>query len=178
MPKARHGAPLQIHKFMQINIGILGLGTVGCGTWQLLQRNAHLIAQRAGCEMKVRRVATKHPDKPRTITFDRNLVTGDVNEVLDDPEIHVVAELIGGVEPAGDYVLRAIRNGKAVVTANKELIAKHGTDIMIAAEQAGVDFLFEGSVGGGIPLIKPLRESLAGNRVQELMGIVNGTTNF
>jgi homoserine dehydrogenase len=163
---------------MQINVGILGLGTVGCGTYEVLRRNADLIAQRAGGSIQVQRVATAHPEKARPIAFDRALVTSDPNEVLDDPNIHIVAELIGGVEPAREYVLRAIANKKTVVTANKELIAKCGTDIMAAAEKAGVDFLFEGSVGGGIPLIKPLRESLAGNRVQELMGIVNGTTNF
>jgi homoserine dehydrogenase len=163
---------------MQINVGILGLGTVGCGTYEVLRRNAELIAQRAGCTIKVLRVVTAHPEKSRPIEFDRALVTSNPDDVLNDPNIHIVAELIGGVEPARDYVLRAIANKKAVVTANKELIAKCGTDIMTAAENAGVDFLFEGSVGGGIPLIKPLRESLAGNRVQELMGIVNGTTNF
>ena len=163
---------------MQINIGILGLGTVGSGTLNLLQHNAGLIAQRAGCELRVTRIATKNPQKSRALDFDQSLLSGDVDGVINDPDIHIVAELIGGVEPARDYVLRAIAAGKSVVTANKELIAKHGTDIMTAAEKAGVDFLFEGSVGGGIPLIKPLRESLAGNRVQELMGIVNGTTNF
>jgi len=163
---------------MHINIGILGLGVVGGGTLNLLQRNAGLISQRAGCDLRVTRIATKHPEKVRELDFDQSLLTGDVDLVLNDPEIQIVAELIGGVEPARDYVLRAIAAGKSVVTANKELIAKHGTDIMTAAEKAGVDFLFEGSVGGGIPLIKPLRESLAGNRVQELMGIVNGTTNY
>ena len=163
---------------MEINVGILGLGTVGCGTYEVLRRNAELIAQRAGCTIRVLRVVTAHPEKERPIQFDRALVTSDPDDVLNDPNIHIVAELIGGVEPARDYVLRAIANKKVVVTANKELIAKCGTDIMTAAESAGVDFLFEGSVGGGIPLIKPLRESLAGNRVQELMGIVNGTTNF
>jgi len=163
---------------MQINIGILGLGTVGCGTLEVLRRNASLITQRAGCELHVARIATKHPDKPRPIPLDRSILTGDVHEVLNDPDIHIVVELIGGIEPARDYVLRAIAAGKSVVTANKELIAKHGTDITDAADRAGVDFLFEGSVGGGIPLIKPLRESLVGNRVQQLMGIVNGTTNY
>ena len=163
---------------MQINIGILGLGTVGCGTLDVLRRNAALIAPRSGCALCVKRIATKHPEKPRPIEIDFSLVTGDVDEVLSDPEIHIVAELIGGVEPARGYVMRAIAAGKSVVTANKELIAKHGVEIIDAADRAGVDFLFEGSVGGGIPLIAPLRESLAANRVQELIGIVNGTTNF
>ena len=163
---------------MRINIGILGLGTVGCGTVAVLQRNSDLIAQRAGCELRVTRIATKTPGKPRAIPVDPALVSGDVEAVLNDPEIQIVAELIGGVDPARDYVLRAIAAGKSVVTANKELIAKHGFEILAAADRAGVDFLFEGSVGGGIPLIAPLRESLVGNRVTHLMAILNGTTNY
>ncbi len=163
---------------MKIHIGILGLGTVGCGTLDVLKRNAAIIAPRAGCEIVVKRIATKHPDKPRPIEIDKSLVTADVDEILNDPDIKIVAELIGGVDPARDYVMRAIAAGKSVVTANKELIAKHGVEIIAAAEKAGVDFLFEGSVGGGIPLINPLRESLAANRVRELLGIVNGTTNY
>ncbi len=163
---------------MKINIGILGLGTVGCGTLDVLQRNASIIAPRAGCEICVKRIATKTPGKARPIDVDSSLITGDVNEILNDSDIHIVAELIGGVEPARDYVMRAIAAKKSVVTANKELIAKHGVEIVDAAEKAGVDFLFEGSVGGGIPLINPLRESLAANRILELTGIVNGTTNY
>lgn len=163
---------------MQINVGIIGLGTVGCGAYEVLQRNADLIAQRAGCAIRVLRVATANPGKARPVEFDPAIVSTDVDALLADPQIHIVAELVGGVEPARDYVLRAIANKKSVVTANKELIAKCGTELMSAAEKAGVDFLFEGSVGGGIPLIKPLRESLAANRVNELMGIVNGTTNY
>lgn len=163
---------------MQINIGILGLGTVGCGTVEVLRRNADLITQRAGCDLRVTRIATKTPAKKRPISFDRSIVSADVDALLNDPEIHIVAELIGGVDPARDYVLRAIAAGKSVVTANKELIAKHGHEILQAADRAGVDFLFEGSVGGGIPLIAPLRESLVGNRVIQLMAILNGTTNY
>lgn len=163
---------------MQINVGIIGLGTVGCGTYEVLRRNASLIKQRAGCDIVVTRIATANPDKTRPVEFDRALVSSDVNALLNDPEIHIVAELVGGVCPAKEYVLEAIQNRKSIVTANKELIAKCGADIMTAAEKAGVDFLFEGSVGGGIPIIKPLRESLAGNRVQELMGVLNGTTNY
>jgi homoserine dehydrogenase len=163
---------------MQINIGILGLGTVGCGTVEVLRRNARMIAQRAGCDLKVTRIATKTPGKARPISFDPKIVSGDVDGLLNDPDIHIVAELIGGVDPARSYVLRAIAAGKSVVTANKELIAKHGPEILEAADAAGVDFLFEGSVGGGIPLIAPLRESLVGNRVIQLMAILNGTTNY
>ncbi|MBV9470245.1 MAG: homoserine dehydrogenase [Abitibacteriaceae bacterium] len=163
---------------MQINVGILGLGTVGGGTLQLLQRNAKLIQRRTGCEIGVTAIVVKNLEKARPLAFDAALLSNDPDAILNDPSIHIVAELIGGVAPARDYVLRAIAAGKSVVTANKELIAKHGAEIMAAADQAGVDFRFEGSVGGGIPLIKPLRESLAGNHVRQLMGIVNGTTNF
>ena len=163
---------------MDINIGILGLGTVGCGTVEVLRRNAEMIAQRAGCDLRVTRIATKTPGKERPIRFDPQIVSSDVDALLNDPEIQIVAELIGGVDPARDYVLRAIAAGKSVVTANKELIAKHGPEILEAADRAGVDFLFEGSVGGGIPLIAPLRESLVGNRVVQLMAILNGTTNY
>jgi homoserine dehydrogenase len=163
---------------MNINIGIIGLGTVGCGTVEVLRRHAGVLAQRTNCKLRITRIATRTPDRPRPIVFDRALVSSDVDALLNDPDIHIIAELIGGVDPARDYVLRAIANGKSVVTANKELIAKHGSEITEAANRAGVDFLFEGSVGGGIPLIKPMRESLVGNRVQSLIGIVNGTTNY
>ncbi len=163
---------------MNINVGILGLGTVGGGAFQILERNAALIEKRAGCPIAVTRIATRTPSRAARWGADTAIVSDDVEAVLNDPDIHIVAEMIGGVEPARDYVLRALQNGKSVVSANKELIAKHGPQLRAVAEQNGVDLLFEGSVGGGIPLIKPLRESLAGNEICELMGIVNGTTNF
>jgi homoserine dehydrogenase len=162
----------------EVKLGIIGLGTVGTGTLRLLERNADIIARRAGGALKIAKIATLNPSKSRAVSVDFKILTGDANEILNDPEIAIVAELIGGVKPAKEYVLRAIESGKSVVTANKELIAKCGTDIQRAADKAGVDFLFEGSVGGGIPVIKPLRESLAGNRMSELIGIVNGTTNY
>lgn len=162
----------------EVKLGIIGLGTVGTGTLRLLERNADVIARRAGGALKIAKIATLNPSKPRAIPIDPAILTGDVNDILNDPEIAIVAELIGGVKPAKEYVMRAIEAGKSVVTANKELIAKYGADIQRAADKAGVDFLFEGSVGGGIPVIKPLRESLAGNNMSELIGIVNGTTNY
>ncbi len=161
-----------------INVGILGLGTVGGGAFQILTRNAARIAARVGTPIVVTRVATRTPQRALDFGVESALVSDDVNALLSDPEIDIVAECIGGVEPARDYVLRALRSGKSVVTANKELIAKCGPDIRAAADEAGVDVLFEGSVGGGIPLIKSLRESLAGNEIREVMGILNGTTNF
>ncbi len=163
---------------MQINIGILGLGTVGSGTVEVLRRNAALLSERSGCDLKVVRIATRTPDKPRSIEVDRALISDDVEAVLNDSEIHIVAELIGGVDPARDYVTRALQSGKSVVTANKELIAKHGAELEAVARKSGVELRFEGSVGGGIPLVAPLRESLVGNCVTQIMGVLNGTTNY
>ena len=151
---------------------------MGCGTVEVLRRNAALISERSGCDLRVKHIATRTPGRARAIEVAPELISSDVERVLNDPEIHIVAELIGGVEPARDYVLRALKSGKSVVTANKELIAKHGPEIVLAAARAGVDFRFEGSVGGGIPLVSPLRESLVANRITQLMGILNGTTNY
>ncbi|PQV64044.1 homoserine dehydrogenase [Abditibacterium utsteinense] len=162
----------------QIKVGIIGLGTVGGGTFQLLARNAQIIAARSGCAIEISRIATRTPAKAARWSAGSDIVSSDVDALLNDPEIQVVAEMVGGVEPARTYVLRALESGKSVVTANKELIAKHGPELRAAAQKMKVDLLFEGAVGGGIPIIKALRESLAGNEIQELMGIVNGTTNF
>ena len=161
-----------------INVGIIGLGTVGGGAYAVLTRNAARIAARAGTPIAVTRVATRTPQRALDAGVDPAIVSDDVDALLDDPDIDIVAELVGGVEPARTYVLRALAAGKSVVTANKELLAKCGPEIRAAADRAGVDVLFEGSVGGGIPLIKSLRESLAGNEIREVMGILNGTTNF
>ena len=161
-----------------INVGIIGLGTVGGGAYAVLTRNAARIAARAGTPIVVTRVATRTPQRALDAGVDPAIVSTDVDALLADPDIDIVAELVGGVEPARTYVLRALASGKSVVTANKELLAKCGPQIRAAADRAGVDVLFEGSVGGGIPLIKSLRESLAGNEIREVMGILNGTTNF
>ena len=162
----------------RVEIGLLGLGVVGSGTVRVLQENGEAIARKIGAEIHVRKIAVRDPDKPRLVQVDRSLLTTDPLEVLDDPQIQIVCELIGGVEPAYDYVLRAIRNGKSVVTANKELLAKAGHEPMHLASQVGVDFMFEGSVGGGIPIIQALKSALAGNTINEVVGIVNGTTNY
>ncbi len=161
-----------------VNIGFIGFGTVGCGAVALLQQNRELIERRAGCRLEVRKIVTRHPDKPRPISVDPSLMTGNVREVLDDPHIHIVVEVIGGIDPARQYVLEAIERGKSVVTCNKELMAKHGSEILDLAKVKGVDVNFEGSVGGGIPIIQPLKQQLVGNRVRRIMGIVNGTTNY
>ena len=162
----------------EIKVGILGLGVVGSGTVRLLQENAAEIAQRMGARLRIHKIAVRTLDKPRAVTVDRALLTSDPFEVVDDPEIEIIAELIGGVEPAHAYVLRALQNGKHIVTANKEMMAKAGHDLMEVAGQSKRDFYLEGSVAGGIPIIAALKESLAGNRIREVMGIVNGTTNY
>jgi homoserine dehydrogenase len=161
-----------------LNIGILGLGVVGSGTVTVLNQNRAQIEQKIGAKVNVRRIAVRDLDKKRAVQVDRKLLTSNPIDILDDPEIDIVCELIGGVSPAREYVLRALRNGKHVVSANKELIAKEGHQIMEEADRRRLDFQFEGAVGGGIPIIQPMRNALSGNRVLEMMGIVNGTTNY
>lgn len=162
----------------KIVIGVLGLGVVGSGTVDLLQRNRRAIEQKIGLPFEIRKIAVRDVHKPRAVAVDRDLLTTDAGEVLDDPDVDIVCELIGGVEPAQSFVLRALRNGKQIVTANKELIAKRGQILMEEASQRGLDFLFEGSVAGGIPIIQPMKNALAGNKVEEVVGIINGTTNY
>jgi len=160
-----------------INVGLLGLGTVGGGTLTVLRRNAAEIARRAGREIRVVRAAVRNIDKARALAGDLPLTTNPF-DIVDDPEIDIVVELIGGLEPARELVLQAIANGKHVVTANKHLVAKHGNEIFAAAQEKGVMVAFEAAVAGGIPIIKALREGLTANRIEWLAGIINGTSNF
>jgi len=162
----------------QINIGILGLGVVGSGTVRVLAENAADIARKIGLPVVVTRIAVRDKTKARDVAIDSALLTDRPEEVTDDPDIDILCELIGGVEPAHGYVLRAIQNGKNIVTANKEMMAKAGHDLLHEAENRNLDFNFEGSVGGGIPIIQPLKQALAANHFTEIMGIVNGTTNY
>ena len=161
-----------------INIGILGLGVVGSGTVALLEQNQESIDQKVGGPVRNRKIAVRDLGKRRSINVDRSLVTNNPIEVLDDPEIDVICELIGGVSPAREYVQRALQNGKHVISANKELIAKEGHLLIAEADRLKLDFQFEGAVGGGIPIIQPMRNGLSGNKIREMMGIVNGTTNY
>ena len=160
-----------------INVGLLGLGTVGGGTLTVLRRNATEITRRAGREIRVIRAAVRNLDKAKLLAGDLPLSTNPF-DVVDDPEIDIVVELIGGLEPARELVLQAIANGKHVVTANKHLVAKHGNEIFAAAQAKGVMVAFEAAVAGGIPIIKALREGLTANRIEWLAGIINGTSNF
>jgi homoserine dehydrogenase len=161
-----------------MRVGILGCGTVGTPLVRLLRDNADLIAARAGVRVEVGRVAVHNVHKEREVEFAEGVLTHDAESVVDDPDIDVIVEVIGGIEPARSLILHALKSGKSVVTANKELLANVGKELFEAAEVAGVDLLFEASVAGGIPLMRPLRESLAGERIQRVMGIVNGTTNY
>jgi homoserine dehydrogenase len=161
-----------------INVGLLGIGTVGGGTFAVLRRNREEIARRAGCAITMKMVADKDLGRARKLAGDLARVTSDAYEVVNDPEIHIVVELIGGTSIAKDLILKAIANGKHVVTANKALLAQHGNEIFTAAQKRDVMVAFEGAVGGGIPIIKSLREGLTANRIEWIAGIINGTSNF
>ncbi len=164
------------HK-QSINVGLLGLGTVGTGIAKILETNARSIAQKVGSPVAIKKVLVRSTAKKRRISLD-GLLTTDPSAVIDDPDIDIVAEVMGGEEPAKDYIIRALKAGKHVVTANKDVVAKYGRDLFAAAEENNVDLLFEASVGGGIPIIRPLKQCLAANRIRQVMGIVNGTTNY
>lgn len=161
-----------------IKVGLLGLGVVGGGTWKVLARNAQEIARRAGRNIEVTHVAVRDVAKARKLLGDQVLVGADPHAVVSDPNIDIVVELIGGETLARELVLQAIANGKHVVTANKALLAKHGSEIFAAASARGVIVAFEAAVAGGIPIIKAMREGLTANRIEWVAGIINGTTNF
>lgn len=161
-----------------VKVGLLGLGTVGGGTVRVLERNRREIARRAGREIVIAKAFTRILDKPRICSTEGIELVTDPWQVVEDPELAIVAELIGGLSPARELVLRAIELGKHVVTANKALIALHGNEIFARALERGVMVAFEAAVAGGIPIIKVLREGLAGNRIEWVAGIINGTCNF
>jgi homoserine dehydrogenase len=161
-----------------VRVGLLGIGTVGGGTYQVLARNREEITRRAGRPIEIATVADKNLARAREVTGDRTTITDDAFAVVNDPNIDVIVELIGGYTIAKDLVLKALDNGKHVVTANKALIATHGNAIFAAARARGVMVGFEAAVAGGIPIIKVMRESLTANRIEWLAGIINGTCNF
>lgn len=163
---------------MKVGVGLLGGGNVGGAlAHRLLTKNRSIIAK-AGLDLDLRRVAVRDLNKARPYQIPPGLLTDRPQEVVDDPSVQLVVELMGGLEPAGEMVLRALRAGKPVVTANKELVAARGEELIRAAEETGVSLLFEAAVGGAIPIIRPLSESLAGEQITGLLGIVNGTTNY
>ena len=162
----------------QVNIGLVGGGTVGGGVLAGLQRNGNLLASRLGLSLNVARVAVRDVRKPRSVSLPAGVVTGDWRQVVDDPSVHIVTELMGGTTTARQVVLAALRRGKPVVTANKALLSRHGEELFAEAARSGTNLYYEASVAGGIPIIKVLRESLVGNRVLRIAGIVNGTCNY
>ena len=161
-----------------INVGLLGIGTVGGGTYTVLKRNAEEIARRAGRPIQVVAVADKELELARKVTGEACRLTDDAFSIVTDPQVDIVVELIGGYGVAKDLVLKAIESGKHVVTANKALLANYGNEIFAAAQKQGVTVAFEAAVAGGIPIIKALREGLTANRIEWIAGIINGTTNF
>ncbi len=162
----------------EIGIGLLGLGVVGSGVYRLLQTNGDLIARRTGSRLVIRRILVRDPSRSRGVSPPPEILTTRIEEILEDSRIQIVCELMGGVEPAKSYILAALSAGKHVVTANKAVLAEHGPEVFRAAENAGRALFFEAAVGGGVPIIKTLRESLSGNRLSRITAIVNGTCNY
>ena len=162
----------------ELTIGLLGCGTVGGALVDLIAERRDTIAQRTGVGLTVGAIAVRSVDKYRDTITDPGRLTDDPGALVNDPDIDVVVELIGGIEPARTLILRALELGKPVITGNKELLAAHGPELYAAAAASGVDLLFEAAVAGGIPLMRPLRESLVGEDISRVMGIINGTTNF
>ena len=164
-------------KYKEIKVALLGAGTVGGGVYKLVERRAAEMPDKVGAELKITKVLVKNLQKKRE-GIPSEVLTDDWEGIIHDPEISIVIELMGGVEPARTYILQALEAGKNVVTANKDLLAEHGQELMEAAERNHRDLCFEAAVGGGIPIIRPLKECLAGNEITEVMGIVNGTPNY
>jgi homoserine dehydrogenase len=162
----------------EISIGLIGFGTVGSGVVKILQENQDLLRARVGIPLRLKRIADLDLESDRGVQVDSSILTNDANAILQDPEISIVIELIGGYEPARTFILDAFRNGKQVVTANKALLAEHGTEIFSAARAAGAYIDFEAAVGGGIPILRSLREGLVANRFEKVLAILNGTCNF
>lgn len=160
-----------------IQIGMLGFGTVGTGVAELIQKNRETITKRLGENIEIKKILVRNPDKKRIIPAE-DKITDDPAKVLNDSDISIVVEVIGGEEPALTYIRQALLAGKHVVTANKEVISKHGKELLDIAQRQGVNLFFEASVGGGIPIIRPMKQCLAANEITKIMGILNGTTNY
>lgn len=162
----------------EISVGLLGLGTVGSGVVQIIEDHQEKLMYQVGCPIKVKKILVKSLDKERAIEVDPSVLTTDVNDVLFDPEIDVVVEVMGGIEQTKKFLIQALKNKKHVVTANKDLMAVHGSELLTVAAENGCDLFFEASVAGGIPIIRTIVDGLASDRINKMMGIVNGTTNF
>lgn len=162
----------------EIKVGLIGFGTVGAGVVKILQQNARLIEKRMGARVVLKRIADIDLKTDRGVKVRPDLLTKRAEDIIEDPEIDIIMELIGGIEPAKTFILKAIENKKHIVTANKALLALHGDEIFGLAQDHGVDLNFEASVGGGIPLIRSIKEGLAANRISSIFGILNGTSNY
>jgi homoserine dehydrogenase len=161
-----------------ISIGLLGLGTVGSGVVQIIEKHQDKLMHQVGCPVIVKKVLVKDLDKERAVKVDRNMLTSNPDDILNDNDIDVVIEVMGGIEDTRDHLKKALYNGKHVVTANKDLMAVYGPELLSAASQNGCDLFYEASVAGGIPILRGLVDGLASDRITKMMGIVNGTTNF
>ena len=161
-----------------LKIGILGLGTVGSGVVKILEKNAENIANKVGTELKIEKILVNNLEKERNISVDQSLLTDKAEDVIENDNIDIIVELIGGEQPAYDYIIKALENKKNIVTANKLVIAKYGKKIFKKADENDVQVCYEGSVAGGLPIIRPLQNSLAANRIEKIYGILNGTTNY
>ena len=161
-----------------LQIGLIGLGTVGTGVLRILEQNGDDIQQKLGVRLEVKRIAVRDLKKPREINIDPSLLTDNPDHVVNDPDIDIVVEVMGGVDVARAAIARALENGKFVVTANKDLMAQFGVELLAIAKTQGKNIFYDASVAGGIPVIRPLTHSLAANRIQKVMGIINGTTNY
>ncbi|MED4533859.1 homoserine dehydrogenase [Metabacillus fastidiosus] len=161
-----------------IHVGLLGLGTVGSGVVQIIENHQDKLMHQVGCPVKVKKILVKNTEKARPIEIDKNILTTDVFDVIHDPEIDVIIEVMGGIEETKTHLLEALKAGKHVVTANKDLMAIYGTELLSVATENGCDLFYEASVAGGIPIIRSLVDGLASDRITKMMGIVNGTTNF
>ena len=162
----------------KLNIGLIGFGTVGTGVVKVLKENAKVIQERLGAEIVLKKIADKDTTRDRGVEVDKSVLTMDANDIINDPSINIVIELVGGIEPAKTFIIKALKNKKHVVTANKALLSQHGEEIFKTAQGNGVDIGFEARVGGGIPIIKALKEGLVANKINSIYGIINGTANY
>jgi len=162
----------------KINVGLIGFGNVGSGAVKILSERKQLLSNKIGLEINIKKICDKDLSSKRNVAFDRSLFTKDAKEVINDPQIDIIVELIGGIHPAKEFITEALKKGKSVVTANKALLAQDGRELLALAQDRGKSIYFEASVGAGIPIIKSLREGLVANKFYSIFGIVNGTSNF
>jgi len=162
----------------KINIGLIGFGNIGCGVVKILQQRKTLLAQKIGIEIVIKKICDKNLTLKRDVTVDKSCLEPDVNKILNDPQIDIIVELIGGINPAKEFILAALKKGKHVVTANKALLAEYGNELFAHANERGKNIYFEASVGAGIPIIKAIKEGLVANKFSSVFGIVNGTSNY